>query len=50
VLATEWNEFRKLDLGLLREKLVAPVIVDLRNVYEPAEMEKAGFRYVGVGR
>jgi UDPglucose 6-dehydrogenase len=50
VLATEWNEFRKLDLGLLREKLAAPVIVDLRNVYEPAEMEKAGFRYAGVGR
>ncbi len=50
VLATEWNEFRKLDLELLREKLAAPVIVDLRNVYEPAEMAKAGFRYAGVGR
>jgi UDPglucose 6-dehydrogenase len=50
VLATEWNEFRKLDLALLREKLAAPVLVDLRNVYEPAEMAKEGFRYVGVGR
>jgi UDPglucose 6-dehydrogenase len=50
VLATEWNEFRKLDLARLREKLTAPVLVDLRNVYEPAEMAKEGFRYVGVGR
>ncbi len=50
VLATEWNEFRKLDLALLREKLAAPVVVDLRNVYEPSEMAKAGFRYTGVGR
>jgi UDPglucose 6-dehydrogenase len=50
VLATEWNEFRKLDLDRIREKLATPVVVDLRNVYEPEEMRRAGFRYVGVGR
>ncbi len=50
VLATEWNEFRKLDLDRVRELLAEPVIVDLRNVYEPAEMERQGFRYTGVGR
>jgi UDPglucose 6-dehydrogenase len=50
VLSTEWNEYRKLDLDRLRELLEEPVIVDLRNIYEPSEMERAGFRYSGVGR
>ena len=50
VLATEWNEFRKLDLDRLREALAGAVIVDLRNIYEPEEMARAGFRYTGVGR
>jgi UDPglucose 6-dehydrogenase len=50
VLATEWNEFRKLDLDRLHGLLAEPVIVDLRNIYEPKEMERAGFRYTGVGR
>jgi UDPglucose 6-dehydrogenase len=50
VLATEWNEFRKLDLEQIRARLAAPVLVDLRNVYEPEELRRAGFRYAGVGR
>ena len=50
VLATEWNEFRKLDLQRIRDHLRQPVIVDLRNIYERAEMERLGFRYSGVGR
>ena len=50
VIATEWNEFRKLDLDRLRELLAEPVIVDLRNVYDPARMKEQGFRYCGVGR
>jgi len=50
VLGTEWNEFRKLDLDRLRQLLSAPVIVDLRNIYEPAEMKRRGYRYTGVGR
>jgi UDPglucose 6-dehydrogenase len=50
VLATEWNEFRNLDLDRLRELLAQPVMLDLRNVYEPREMARQGFRYCGVGR
>jgi len=50
VLATEWNEFRKLDLDRLRSLLAEPVIVDLRNIYEPNEMRRVGFRYSAVGR
>jgi len=47
---TEWNQFRKLDLPLLKERLRQPVIVDMRNICEPAEMRRLGFRYTGVGR
>ena len=50
VLATEWNEFRALDLEHMKKLLAEPVIVDLRNVYEPREMARLGFRYAGVGR
>jgi UDPglucose 6-dehydrogenase len=50
VLATEWNQFRSLDLDRLRARLQEPVIVDLRNVYEPALMRARGWRYQGVGR
>ena len=50
VLATEWNEFRLLDLNRLRQLLLRPVIVDLRNLYDPAKMRERGFVYTGVGR
>jgi UDPglucose 6-dehydrogenase len=50
VLVTEWNQFRMLDLARVRALLREPVIVDLRNVYDPAAMERQGFRYVSVGR
>ncbi len=50
VLATEWNEFRKLDLDRVLELLARPAIVDLRNIYEPSLMTKLGFAYQGVGR
>ncbi|TVR97931.1 MAG: nucleotide sugar dehydrogenase [Rhodospirillales bacterium] len=49
-ILTEWNEFRALDLDRVKSLLKAPVMVDLRNVYEPAEMAAAGFTYVSVGR
>lgn len=49
-LLTEWNEFRALDLARVRSLLREPVMVDLRNVYKPAEMAAAGFRYTSVGR
>ncbi len=50
VLATEWNAFRKLDLERLGAALRAKTMIDLRNVYEPAEMRRLGWTYTGVGR
>jgi UDPglucose 6-dehydrogenase len=50
VIATEWNEFRGLDWERIRATLKAPVVVDLRNVYDPKHMAEIGFRYSGVGR
>jgi len=50
VLATEWNQFRRLDMDKVKSLLREPVIVDLRNIYEPDEMKKRGFRYTCVGR
>ncbi len=50
VLLTEWNEFRALDIQRMKAALKQPVMVDLRNVYKPEDMERAGFRYVSIGR
>lgn len=50
VIATEWNQFRNLDLGRLRATMRAPVVVDLRNVYEPTRMRELEFDYTSVGR
>jgi UDPglucose 6-dehydrogenase len=50
VIATEWEQFRALDLERLRDLMAAPVVVDLRNVYRPEEMRQRGFAYTGVGR
>jgi UDPglucose 6-dehydrogenase len=50
VIATEWNQFRKLDWDKMKAALKEPVVIDLRNVYEPAQMIEAGFRYTAVGR
>ncbi len=50
VLVTEWNQFRMLDLERVRGLLRRPLVVDLRNVYEPGPMRAAGFQYVCVGR
>jgi UDPglucose 6-dehydrogenase len=50
VLATEWNEFRALDLDQLARRLKSRTMVDLRNVYEPSEMRAGGWNYTGVGR
>ena len=49
-IITEWNEFRALDLERVKSLLKAPVVIDLRNIYRPADMAAAGFRYSGVGR
>ena len=50
VLITEWNEFRALDLGRVKSLLRQPIVIDLRNIYQPAEMTAAGFAYHSVGR
>jgi UDPglucose 6-dehydrogenase len=50
VIATEWNEFRMLDLAKIRRIMKEPLLVDCRNIYDPFAMEALGFRYVGVGR
>ena len=50
VLATEWNQFRRLDLQRIKELLKSPIFIDLRNVYDPEQMRRLGFHYCGVGR
>jgi UDPglucose 6-dehydrogenase len=50
VILTEWNQFRSLDLERLRKTVARPLVVDLRNVYEPEKMREAGFEYECVGR
>jgi UDPglucose 6-dehydrogenase len=50
VILTEWNSYRSLDLDRVKSLLKAPVFVDLRNIYRPAEMAAAGFRYSSLGR
>src|SRR3954469_16208674 len=50
VIVTEWDEFRALDLDRVAASLAGKTLVDLRNVYDPAEAEEAGLRYFGIGR
>jgi len=50
VLVTEWNEFRQLDLDRLRQVMRTPVLIDGRNIYDPAAMRALGFTYRGIGR
>ena len=50
IIATEWNQFRNLNWERMKEFLREPVVVDLRNMYEPTRMKALGFRYACVGR
>jgi UDPglucose 6-dehydrogenase len=50
VVATEWNEFRHLDLQRIASTMRQPVLVDGRNIYDPETMRSYGFTYFGVGR
>jgi UDPglucose 6-dehydrogenase len=50
VIVTEWNQFRNLDWKRMTELLREPVVIDLRNIYEPERMQNLGFRYSCVGR
>src|SRR4051794_10870621 len=50
VIVTEWDAFRALDLERIKEALKAAIIVDLRNIYEPQDMRRHGFKYWSIGR
>jgi UDP-N-acetyl-D-mannosaminuronate dehydrogenase len=50
VLLPEWNEFRALDLLRAGQLLVNPLVIDLRNIYQPPEMAAAGLCYMSIGR
>jgi len=50
VIATEWEQFRALDLSRLKRVMARPLIIDLRNIYRDDEMQRAAFRYVPIGR
>ena len=50
VVATEWDEFKQLDLARAKKGLTHPILFDGRNLFDPAEMEKLGWIYKSVGR
>ena len=50
LVVTEWNEFKELDFKKIKKLMRQPIIVDGRNIYDPKEMKKLGFKYVGIGR
>ncbi|MBF0464019.1 MAG: UDP-glucose/GDP-mannose dehydrogenase family protein [Nitrospirae bacterium] len=50
VLATEWNQFRNLDLTIIKNLMTGPYFFDLRNVYEPKKLTEHGFIHFSVGR
>jgi UDPglucose 6-dehydrogenase len=50
IVATEWNEFRNLDMRAVKILLKKPIIIDGRNIYDPKEMRDLGFDYMGIGR
>ena len=50
VIVTEWNAFRALNLARVKKAMRTPVMIDLRNIYNPDEMAAAGFDYTSVGR
>ncbi len=50
IICTEWHEFRRPDLGKVRDLLASPIIFDGRNLYDPARMAEMGFEYKSIGR
>lgn len=50
VIATEWEQFKQLDLERARRALTHPIMFDGRNLFDPAEMERAGWIYKSIGR
>jgi len=50
VVVTEWNEFKHLDMGRIRQMMRRPIVIDGRNIYDPERMQALGFIHRGVGR
>jgi UDPglucose 6-dehydrogenase len=50
ILITEWNQFRNIDWGRMKGLLKRPLVIDLRNIYDPVKMHKQGLTYYSVGR
>lgn len=50
IVLTEWNEFRQLDLEKIKKTMKQPILLDGRNIYDPQEVKRIGFSYLGVGR
>ena len=50
ILVTEWDEFREMDLGKVKDLMSGSVFVDARNIYDPPQMKKLGFSYTAIGR
>jgi UDP-glucose 6-dehydrogenase len=50
VIVTEWEQFRALDLDRLKCEMAGPVVVDLRNIYNPDDLTSRGFLYQSIGR
>lgn len=50
IILTEWNEFRRPDFARIKRLLTQPVIFDGRNIYEPKDLQRLGFKYYSIGR
>ena len=50
LILTEWDEFKKADLNKIKENMRLPIIIDGRNIYQPKDMKKKGFKYYSIGR
>jgi len=50
VIITEWDQFRALDMTRVKDIIAAPILIDLRNIYQPQHMAELGFEYISVGR
>jgi UDPglucose 6-dehydrogenase len=50
IIATDWNEFANVDLGVLKDKMRTPIVFDGRNLLDPETMRQFGFSYYSVGR
>jgi UDPglucose 6-dehydrogenase len=50
LILTEWNEFRRPNFQRIKQLLKTPVVFDGRNIYDPADLRKLGFKYYSIGR